>query len=254
MTTPELKPKKGEILRAWVDFIFGFENKKGEILDHWIAFHDSLQYSPQEFYAAIEKELEARKVPGMEMAHEEFAEGGLLSDKRIYFKLFRERLAIYTCAAPFGRGYFFSCRVVHVPALVRLWHMLAALAFLAAVGKLLIEPLGFAFAMVAIVTLPFALAAVMRNAGSLAFADLDALLLKIPVVSTIYQDWFRSETYWRADARIIYLQRIPQVIREVAEEVTAAKGAKLVQQYRYAPILGELYKLMPPTAASSKTD
>lgn len=232
----------GHWLRAIFDFIFGVENKKGEILDHWIAFHDSLQFPPQDFYAAIEKELEARKVPGMEISHEEFSEGGLASDKRIYLKLLRERLFIYVCAAPFGTGYFLSCRVVYVPALVRLWHILAALAFFAIVGKLLVAPLGLTYAVIAIVTLVFALAGVMRNAATSAFTNLDALLLKIPAVSIIYQDWFRAETYWREDTRTIYLLRIPQVIREVAEEITAANGAKLVQQYSYAPIVGELYK------------
>src|ERR1017187_2236158 len=102
MTIPntELKSQKGEILRTWFDFVFGFENKKGVILGHWIAFLDNFSFSPQEFYVAIEKELQARKIPGMEISHEEFTEGGLLSDKRIYLRLFRERLALYTCAAP----------------------------------------------------------------------------------------------------------------------------------------------------------
>lgn len=242
MATPGFKPKKGEILRGSLDFIFGFENKKGELLDHWIAFHDSLALPPQDFYESIEKALQARKVPGMEISREEFAEGGLVSDRRIYLRLFRERLAIYTCAAPFGAGYFFSCRVVYVPALVRLWHILFALASLAIIGKVLIAPLGLTFAVVAIVALLFALAGVMHNAATAKVADLDALLLKIPMISTIYEDWFRADTYWRDDTRAIYVQQIPQVIRELADEMTAAKGAKLMQQYRYAPIFGELYK------------
>ena len=245
MAIPGYKPRKGEILRAWFDFIFGVENKRGELLDYWIAFHDSLALPPQEFYEAIEKALQARKVPGMEISREEFTEGGVLSDQRIYLRLFRERLAIYTCAAPFGTGYFFSCRMVHVPALVRLWHILFALAFFAVVGKVLIPPLSLTFAAIAIVALMFALAGVMRNAAASTIADFDALLLKIPAVSTIYQDWFRADTYYRDDTRAIYLQRIPQVIRELADEMTAAKGAKLVQQYRYAPIFGELYKPLP---------
>jgi hypothetical protein len=245
MTTPGLKPKKSEILRAWFDFVFGFENKKGDVLDYWVAFHDTLNFPPQEFYEAIEKELQARKIPSMEISREEFAEGGLLSDKRIYVRLFRERLAILTCASPFGTGYFFSCRTIYIPALVRLWHIMAAFMFFSIVGGLLIRPLGISFASVAMVALLFAFAAVMRNAATAAVPDLDALLLKTPVVSTIYQDWFRADTYWREDARVVYLQRIPQVIREVADEITAAKGAKLVQQYRFAPIFGELYKPVP---------
>ena len=245
MATPEFKSKR-EILRDCFDFIFGFKNKKGELLDHWIAFHDTLNYSPQEFYEAIEKELQARKIPGMEIAREEFAEGGPLSERRIYLRLLRERLTIYTCASPFGVGYFFSCRAVYVPALIRLWHILAALMFFGVVGGLLIRPLGFVFTVIAVITLMFALAAVMRNVASSVFSDLDALLLKIPGLSTVYEAWFRADTYYRTDTRAIYLQRIPELIRELASEITAAKGAKLVEQYRYAPIFGELYKPVPP--------
>lgn len=237
-------------MRAWVDFIFGIRNKKGEILDHWIAFEDKLTYPPQEFYQAIEKELEVRKVPGMEISREEFAEGGLLSEKRIYVRFFRERLAIYTCAAPFGTGFFYSCRVVYVPALVRLWHILAALLFFGVVGALLIKPLGFLFTVLATVTLMFALAGVMRNVSSAAFADLDALLLNIPGLSTLYEAWFRADTYFRTDTRAIYIKKIPEMVKAIAEEITAAKGGKLVQQYRFAPIFGELYKPVLPDAQS----
>jgi hypothetical protein len=243
MATPELKSKKGEILRAWFDFVFGFENKKGDILGHWIAFHDNFSFPPQDFFDAIQKELQARKIPGMEISHEEFAEGGMLSDKRIYLRLFRERLALYTCAAPFGAGYFFSCRTVYVPALVRLWHIIVALAFFGIAGALLVKPLGIMFAAVAMVALMFALAAVLGNA---AMSDLDILLLKIPVVATIYEDWFRADTYFRQDTRLIYLHQIPEFIRELAEDITAAKGARLEQQYQLPPILGDLYKRVPP--------
>ncbi|MGA3268040.1 MAG: hypothetical protein ABSE16_14590 [Verrucomicrobiota bacterium] len=251
MTTPnsELKTKKGERLRAWFDFIFGFENKKGDILGHWIAFHDNFSYSPQEFYEAIEKELQARKIPGMEIGREDFAEGGLLSDKRIYLRLFRERLAIYTCAAPFGSGYFFSCRTVYVPALVRLWHIIAALVFFNITGALLVQPLGAPFAGVAMITLMFALAAVLRNAASSPLSDLDTLLLKIPVVSTMYENWFRADTYYRTDSRLFYLIQIPLLIRDLAEDITAEKGARLDEQFERAPILGELYKRVPPRKA-----
>lgn len=246
MPTQEFKSKTGESWRAWMDFIFGIRNKKGEILDHWIAFHDSLAYPPQEFYQAIENELEARKVPGMEISREAFAEGGLLSEKRIYLRFFRERLGIYTCASPFGVGYFYSCRVVHVPALVRLWHILAALLFFGVIGGLLIKPLGFTFTVLAIITLMFALAAVMRNVAAAAFADLDTLLLKIPGLSTIYEAWFRADTYYRTDTRALYVKKIPEIVKAVAEEITAAKGGKLVQQYEFAPIFGELYKPVLP--------
>lgn len=215
-------------------------------MDHWVAFLDDFNYSPKEFYAAIEKELEARQIPGMTISRDEFAEGGMLSGKRIYLKLCRERLVIYTCASTFGTGYFFSCRTMYVPALVRLWHILAVLLGFGVLGWLLLKPLGLVFTGIALVALLFALIDVMRRAAGSAFGDIDAFLLKIPGISTIYEDWFRAETYWREDARMAYLQRVPAIIKATAEETTAAKGAKLVQQFQRSPIFGDLYHPVPP--------
>ena len=246
MSIPEFKSEKGDLLRRCFDFIFTFENKKGEILDYWITFYDDLKYSPQEFYERIEKELETRRVPGMGIAREEFAEGGILSEKRIYLRLFRERLAVYACASPFGAGYFFSCRVVYVAALIRLWHIIAAFFVFTILGMLLIPPLGFSFAIIAIVALPFALAAVMRNISKSVFSDLDTFLLKIPGLSTVYEALFRAETYYRTDARGFYMKQIPALISELSREITASNGAKLVQHYQYPPIHWGLHRVLPP--------
>jgi len=239
------KPKNSERLRRVLDFIFGFENKRGDILDHWIYSADGFSLAPGDFYAAIEKALADRKIPGLSVTRQEFAEGGLLSDQRIYLRLLRERLAIVACAAPFGNVYFFSCRVVHVPALVRLWHISAVLTFFGATGLMFTAFMGPAFAITAQVTLLFALAGVLRNAGTSAFDDLDALLLRIPIVSTIYQNWFRVDTYYRDDTRTLYVKLLPKLIQEAAEEICAEKGIKLVRQYQFPPILRELFQPMP---------
>jgi len=223
------------MLRRAIDFVFGFENKRVEILNAWIYSADGFSCSSQEFYATVEQELAARKIPSLDVARQKFAEGGLLSDKRTYLRLMRERLAIVACAAPFGNIFFFSCRTVYVPALVRLWHILAALVFFFVVARLLIIPLGVIFATVALVTLVFALAGVLRNASAAGFSDLDAILLRIPVVSTIYQDWFRQDTYYREDTRSLYLQIVPDLIKELAETTCAAKGVKLQQQFQRSP-------------------
>jgi hypothetical protein len=180
----------------------------------------------------------------MEISRVEFAEGGLLSNQRQYLRLMRERLAIDTCAAPFGSHFFFSCRVVYVPALVRLWHILAAIVLFAVITNFFIRFLGLPFALVALVSLLFAIAAVFRNATSTAFSDLDTFLLRIPIVSPIYENWFRMETYYRIDTRTLYQTVLPDLIRAAAEEVCGEKGLKLVRQSEAAPILTELHR--PP--------
>jgi len=236
------KPKKRELVRAILDFIFTFRNTRGEILDGWLYSADGVSIPPSEFYSSVEKQLASRKIPNLQISRVEFAEGGLLSNQRQYLRLMRERLAIDACAAPFGNHFFFSCRIVYVPALVRLWHIVAAFLFFSIIVNLLVLLLGFEFAVIAVVTLLFAIAAVFRNAGSTAFSDLDTLLLRIPVVATIYEDWFRMETYYRVDTRTLYQTILPDLIRAAAQEMCGEKGLKLVQQSESAPILTELHQ------------
>lgn len=257
MATTDDKSKRSELfrqrVRCLIDFVFGFKNKKGEVLDSWLRHADNFSFSPQEFYARVEQELAARKIPGMEIARVPFAEGGLLSDQRVYLRLMRERLCIDTCAAPFGNMFFFSSRTVYVPTLVRLWHILAAMAFFFAVECLLIIPLGVTFATIALIGLVFALAGVLRNASSGGFSDLDTILLKIPVVAAIYEDWFRVETYYREDTRSLYRQLLPQFIQELAEDTCAAKGVKLEKHFQPAPPVSDLNKPLPPDKKPAAT-
>jgi len=233
-------------MRRLMDFVFGFKNKRGEVLDYKLAHADGLNFPPQEFYAKVEAVLAARKFPGLEISRVPFAEGGLLSDQRTYLRLMRERLCLDTCAAPFGNIFFFSTRTVYVPALVRLWHILAVLFFFQTAAALLIIPLGFTFGTVAVIALVFALAGVLRNASSGGCSDLDTLLLQIPVVATIYEDWFRVETYYREDTRNLYLQLLPKFIEELAEDTCAAKGVRLEPQFRLTPPVSDLNKPLPP--------
>ncbi len=119
---------------------------------------------------------------------------------------------------------------------------MAALLFFFTIGIWLIQLLGFVFAIIAFVALLFAIAATFRNAGSTATSDLDSLLLKIPVVATIYEDWFRMETYYRMDTRTLYRTILPDLIRAAAEEVCGEKGLKLIPQPEEEPIPVQLQR------------
>lgn len=232
--------------------MFGFKSKKDEVLNHWIGFVDGFNHSPQEFYAEVERQLAARKIPGMEVSRVEYAEGGVLSDKRIYLRLIRERLAFDACAAPFGNLFFFSCRTVYSPAVIKLWHLLGLLVFIYAVYYPLARLLGILDAAVAVAALVIALAQVFQNTVSMGLSDLDAFLLKVPAVGPVYERWFRIDTYYRQDTRLLYLEAIPKLIKELAEEIVGAKGVKLERQYQNAPVLGDLYKPLPPSVKPGK--
>src|ERR1035441_2983248 len=100
--------------------MFGFKSKKVDVLSHWYVPVPSFNASTAEFYAAVEKELQEQKVPGLEISRLDFSEGGLLSDKRVYLRMTRERLVFDICAAPFGTNYFYSCRFAELPVKVSL--------------------------------------------------------------------------------------------------------------------------------------
>jgi hypothetical protein len=80
---------------------------------------------------------------------------------------------------------------------------------------------------------------------------LDGLLLRIPVVGTIYEDWFRMDTYYRQDTRTLYVKLLPQFIEETAEEICGAKGGKLVRGNQSPPIMPELTRPLPPRVPES---
>ena len=97
-----------------------------------------------------------------------------------------------------------------------------------------------------------AVAQVLRNTIALGLSDLDATLINSPMIGPIYERWFRKKTYFRHDTRLAYLELVPKLIKDLAEEITASKGVKLVSQYQCAPVLGELYKPLPPAPPPEK--
>jgi hypothetical protein len=230
--------------------MFGlFENSKADVIDHWYALVPGFNSSTKEFYEAVEKELKERQVPGLEIFHVDFAEGGIMSNKREYLRMTRERLVFDICAAPFGTAYFFSCRFAEIPAFVKLWEFLLfffGLFFAAFLGLVIVSkilgPLGFMLFPFLLLASLVAAIYVMRNAVAMGLKDLDASLIKMPVIGPIYEAWFRKETYYRHDTRLMYCDTVNAVVKAKVEETTGAKGIKLVRYMENCPLLSELYK------------
>ncbi len=226
-----------------------FGAKKVEVLSHWYALVPDFNTSTRDLYVAIEKELKTRQVPNLQISRVEFAEGGLLSNNREYLRMTRERLVFDICGAPFGTAFFFSCRFAEIPAVVQLWQLLVlacALGFFAVFSFTifvkvfgLLAPFLWPLACIAFLILAIY---VMRNAAATGIKDLDATLLKIPVLNAVYAAWFRRETYYREDTRLMYCDTVNEVVKATVEEITGAKGIKLLRFNEHSPIFGDLYK------------
>jgi len=218
---------------------------KGEVSNYWIRSANGFSLSPLEFYEALERELAALKIPGLEISRQKYAEGGLLSAKRIYLRIMRERLVFLVCVAPFGTYYFFSCRTMRSPATLKLWHALVVGLFFAAILGLE-RFLGINLTIIALFGLIPAIGLRFRNALAVGLTDMDSTLLKIPVAGPIYEQLFRKDTYYRQDTRLMYLDTIPAVIQGLVDKFTGAKGIKLIRKQEAAPILEELFRPLPP--------
>ena len=218
-----------------------FRPKKAEVISHWYALVPGFTTPTDDFYASVEAELKAREVPGLETSRVEFAEGGPLSAKRVYLRMARERLVFDVCSAPFGTSHFFSCRFAEIPSVIRLWQLAAAVIGILVFVGMIWKILGLIFGTLAIVAASALGVYLLRNAVALGLRDADAMLVKSPV-GPIYERFFRSETYYREDTRLMYHDAVNEVVKAKVEDVTGAKGVKLLRFNEHDPVWGELYK------------
>lgn len=78
---------------------------------NWLCPFDKTQFSPQEFYDAVEKSLKEREVPGISfsrVSHVTTHRTIFLDDRREYLCANRKECRFQMCAAPFGTGFFVS--------------------------------------------------------------------------------------------------------------------------------------------------
>ena len=239
--------------------MFGFRSRQPAVLSHWFTVVDEFRYSTQQFYQAIEEELEVRQVPGLAISRVTYREGGALSHGRMYLRLSRERFAFDVCAAPFGQAYFFSLRFVEIPRPGWLGPavLIGLIAILARIARVAVEmrpvEVGLQIGITAItaammlaigwlgmVALSYALRpSVAKSAAGP--ADLDGFLLRLPIVGYCYER-FRKDTYYREDTRLIYHALITDIVKKKVEEVTAVKGVKLIRVHERNPILSGPFK------------
>jgi len=227
-----------ELKQALVGFFF----PKEQVHQHWYSLVDDLEYVTDEFYALVEKELELRKVPGLEVCRIDLSEGGPLSPKREYLRLKRERLVFDICAAPFGTAYFFSLRFVELPLGIKPWELLVCLTGLALVSAIAVKVLGTLVGCIALVVLVGATLYVMRNAVALGLKDLDAAWLGTPVLGPLYELLIRKETYYREDTRLMYVTTVDRITTALVEQVTTAKGIKLGKRFYRKPKGGDVFE------------
>lgn len=78
------------------------------VISHWSHFFNSFSLSANEFYAELEKSMQAHNMPNSVIGRTKRKEGGLLSASREYFRIKHGDIVFDVCAAPFGNDFFIS--------------------------------------------------------------------------------------------------------------------------------------------------
>lgn len=224
--------------------------KPTEIISHWPKLIENLQFSSQEFYERVEKALHDRQVPDIEVQRVDWKEGGLLSPRREYLRVTRERLVFDICGAPFGTGFFVSLWCGIKP--LRLGMLFLCVIILAVVWYL--NPSAtpqngvYGFMSRHGVTPRNTTALLIGGAVVLVLATivvfgrrLDNVLIGVPVVGFFYERFFRSITYYRIDRMCMYEQAVRAAVMQVIDEITSPRGITPLSELDRRPILNQLF-------------
>lgn len=212
----------------------------GEVVSHWYHGFENYNTSAREFYASVEEAVKRRGIPDVEFSRVDHAEGGILSAKREYLRVARGKLVFDICAAPFGKGYFFSWWLTKQSgnvlfALIGLMSIvvvpIVVTSFLAA--RLRVP---FLLAILAIPLLWWLSANIIRTT----VADFDDLILSIPYLGPIWQVVFRPETFFKVDTTLMYQEAVRGAVMEALDQLVSQQGLRALSPEERLPKMRDL--------------
>ncbi len=86
------------------------------IISNWYYLLEDFQTSAQDFYKSVEAAIQKREIPDIKIERIDYKEGGMFSAKREYLRIRRKEYIYDICAAPFGKGFFFSWWLGETPS------------------------------------------------------------------------------------------------------------------------------------------
>lgn len=207
--------------------MFGLlQRKRPVVYSQWITPLLEFRSDTTKFYAAVEDGLKQLEVPELVTERLVFRDGGFLSVGREYLRVRRELLVVDILSAPFGKSWWFSCRGAYLPRTLRWWEVYVFVAGLASFVGAYWYSFGMVIGGVALGMTIAMLLTMMVAART--WNGLDDLLLKLPVIGAFYEAIFRAESYYRDDARRMYVSIVDNLVRDKVREFALAGGIEEV--------------------------
>lgn len=211
-------------------------------LDDWRIWLKNFQLPPLEFYGLLEAAVRARQIPELEIAHQEHRERNVLSDRRVYLCLRRDRLLFDCCAAPFGTDYFFSYWLWLMPRRFTIFHFLGLMTSLEILNLLSSRGLGLVDGLMAGATLLYLLF-LMSQSGLIRRPHwVEEYLHGVSVFGVIYELFFRKPTCFEMDTAQVFLASIHDCCLEVLDGLTQTHSLRaLSEEERRKPVMRDFF-------------
>jgi hypothetical protein len=208
--------------------------RPGEVVSHWHHFVEDFNTSSLDFYRNVEDALTKKESP-VRPSRIDWSESGILSAKREYLRATYNRYSFDIAAFPFGHDYFFSWWLTKRRPEGALLMACGTMVILFGVLALLIKLAGYIFGALLFIVAVSAAWNVLKS-GAIAGAELvDDIMLAMPIWGSIYSRFFRPQTYFSEDTRIIFQEAVHAVVLHQIESVLAAKGAKALAREAATP-------------------
>jgi len=213
----------------------------GQPLSHWSTLIEELHTSSLDFYSLVESAIARRDIPNALVTRIDYQESGVLSARREYLRVERGEDVFDICAAPFGRGFFFSSWLaqkrpgllaslafvgVFLFVFVLTW-AIAAVVMVGIFGEFMGAVLTF-FVMIFAAPFLFGLLAEMWGPEK---------AVRLPVIGPVYQWIFSPPTYYSLDTAAMFQKSVQNAVMEALDELTTAQGVRALTEAERKPIL-----------------
>jgi|GEM_PF-666891 len=212
------------------------------LAEPWRHLIENFSASPSEVYQNVEKCVDARKIPGIETTREFWHEGGAISAKREYLRFARERLVFEICAAPFGTGFFLSFRAAVIPKTIDPLAIFLLLAVCGGTLIALVNSFGLLWGAIILLLTLCVVIFLMRTAVAHGLANVDRVLMKTPVLGTLYELFLRRDTYYRLDTTEMYVRAVENAVSEAFQGMFGEHGVNLLSETVSKPLMDEIYR------------
>lgn len=223
-------------------------SRNAEVFTHWGTVLPEMHFSAQEFYAKLEKAIHLRQWPGVEFLRVLYSEAGLLSHRREYLRIIRQRQIFDVSAGTFGKDFFFTLREAEIRPQVTLATLIILLLAHTILFLMSVNSVGLIATVINFGIVLTIGAFLLFNVLRMGMTRLDGILMRTPVIGPVYETWFRSSsTYFQHDTRMVFLKLMDDLVKEHVDEETSAKGVKHLSCFEHQPILDGIYKISPRT-------